>query len=45
MTKVKVWIAKLATPAAIAMLLLCVGTANVSAEDQPSARNGGGENR
>lgn len=37
MTKVKVWIAKLATPAAIAMLLLCVGTANVSAEDQPSA--------
>jgi plastocyanin len=37
MTKLNVWIAKLATPAAIAILLLCAGTANVAATDQPAA--------
>jgi plastocyanin len=39
MTKKNVWIAGLATPVMIAMLLLFVGSPRVTANDQPSAAN------
>ena len=39
MTKKNVWIAGLATPVMIALLLLFVGSPRVTANDQPSAAN------
>ena len=39
MTKNKLWIAGLAMPAVIAMLLLLAGSPSVKANDQPSAAN------
>ncbi|MGA2360714.1 MAG: cupredoxin family copper-binding protein [Terriglobales bacterium] len=37
MTRKNVWLASLATPVVIAMLLLLAGSPNVTANDQPSA--------
>jgi plastocyanin len=39
MTRKNVWFASLATPVAIAMLLLFAGSPSVTANDQPSAAN------
>ena len=39
MTKTNMWIASLATPLMIAMLLLFAGSPSVTANDQPSAAN------
>ena len=39
MTRKNVWLASLATPVVIAMLLLLAGSPNVTANDQPSAAN------
>ena len=39
MTKNRLWVAGLATPVVIAMLLLLVGSPSVKANDQPSAAN------
>jgi len=39
MTRKNVWVASLATPVVIAMLLLLVGSVSVRANDQPPAAN------
>ena len=39
MTKNRLWVAGLATPVVIAMLLLSVGSPSVRANDQPAAAN------
>jgi plastocyanin len=39
MTKTNVWVAGLATPVMLAMLLLLAGSRSVTANDQPSAVN------
>jgi plastocyanin len=39
MTRENVWVASLATPVIVAMLLLCAGLPRVTANDQPPAAN------
>ena len=39
MTRKNVWVASLATPVVIAVLLLLAGSSSVTANDQPSAAN------
>ncbi|SRR6266436_3344908 len=41
MTRKNIWIASLATPLMLAVLLLFVGSPSVTANDQPSAGNAG----